>query len=88
MLRSRSPDGAVHHEVDRGASWELADGALLHGRVDFDLPHVGVSAVLVVGQNRDLDHEGSDGLVRLARTKRVRVRLPCSKVGVCHMTSD
>lgn len=61
---SRSPDSAVHHEVDRGASWELSDGALLHWRVDFDLPHVCVSAVLVVGKNRDLDHEGADRLVR------------------------
>lgn len=60
---SGSPDGAVHHEVHRGASWELPDGALLHRRVDFDLPHVSVSAVLVVGQHSDLDHEGADRLV-------------------------
>lgn len=61
--QSRSPDGAVHHEVDRGASRELPDGALLHRRVDFDLPHVCVPAVLVVGEHSDLDHEGADGLV-------------------------
>lgn len=60
---SRSPDGAIHHKVHRGASWELPDGALLHWRVDFDLPHVCVSAVLVVGQHRNLDHEGADRLV-------------------------
>ena len=59
----RSPDRAVHHEIDSGASWELADGTLLHWRVHFDLPHVRVSAVLVVGQHRDLDHEGADWLV-------------------------
>lgn len=58
-----SPDGAVHHEVHRGASWELADGALLHGRVNLDLPHVRVSAVLVVGEHGDLDHEGTDWFV-------------------------
>lgn len=58
-----SPDGAVHHEVDRGASWELPDGALLHRRVDLDLTHVGVAAVLVVGQDGNLDHEGADRLV-------------------------
>lgn len=61
---SGSPDGAVHHEVDRGASWELPNGAFLHRRVDFDLPHVSVSAVLVVGQHGDLDHEGADRLIR------------------------
>lgn len=61
--RSRSPDGAVHHEVDSGASWEFADGALLHRRVDFNLAHVCVAAVLVVGQDGDLDHEGPDGVV-------------------------
>lgn len=60
---SRSPDGPVHHKVDRGASWELADRALLHGCVNFDLPHVRVSPVLVVGQHGDLDHECADGLV-------------------------
>lgn len=58
-----SADAAVHHEVHRGAAGELADGALLHRRVNLDLPHVGVAAVLVVRQNRDLDHEGADGLV-------------------------
>lgn len=60
----RSPDGPVHHKVDRGASWELADGALLDRSVHFDLPHVSVASVLVVGQDRDLDHEGADRLVR------------------------
>lgn len=66
---SRSPDGAIHHEVDRGASWELSDGALLHGRVDFDLSHVSVAAVLVVGEHGDLDHESADGLVCALETK-------------------
>lgn len=59
-----SSDGAVHHEVDRGASWEIPDGALLDRSVHFDLPHVSVPSVLVIGQNRNLDHEGADGLVR------------------------
>ena len=60
-----SPDGPVHHEVHRGAARELPDGALLHGRVDLDLSHVGVAAVLVVGQHGHLDHEGPDGTVGL-----------------------
>lgn len=69
--QSRSPDGAVHHEVDSGASWELADGALLHRCVNFDLPHVRVSAILVIGQHGNLDHEGADGLVcALKHTRR------------------
>lgn len=72
----RSPDGAIHHKVHRGASWELSDGALLHWRVDFDLPHVCVSAVLVVGQHRNLDHEGADRLVcPLKNNKNKKIKL-------------
>lgn len=59
----RSPDGAVHHEVYSGASWEFANRTFLHRRVDLDLSHVRVATVLVVGQHSDLDHEGSDGVV-------------------------
>lgn len=63
----QSSDGAVHHEVHRGASWEFPDGALLDRCVDFDLSHVCVSAVLMVRQHRDLDHEGADRIVRTLR---------------------
>lgn len=62
-MSPRSPYGAVHHKVDRCAPWELSNGAFLHRCVDFYLSHVGVSAVLVVSQHRDLDHEGADWLV-------------------------
>lgn len=71
--QSRSPDGAVHHKVNCGASWELSYGALLHWRVDFDLPHVCVSAVLVVGKHCDLDHEGADWLVCPLRKEKLQV---------------
>lgn len=81
--QSRSPDRAVHHEVDCGASWELPDGALLHRRVDFDLPHVCVSAILVVGQHRDLDHEGADRLVCPLKHKHALFKSPATLVNDC-----
>lgn len=59
----KSPDGAVHHKVYCCASRELSDGAFFHRRVDFDLSHVSVSAVLVISQHCDLDHEGADWLI-------------------------
>ena len=36
-------------------------GQILDGGVDFDVPHVGVPPVLVVRNNRNLDHEGPHG---------------------------
>lgn len=62
-MSPRSPYGAVHHKVNRCAPRELSNGAFLHRCVDFNLSHVSVSAVLVVSQHRDLDHEGADRLV-------------------------
>lgn len=63
-MSPKSPDGAIHHEVDCCASWELSNGAFFYRCIDFDLSHVSVSAVLVVSQHCDLDHEGADWLVR------------------------
>lgn len=68
-MSPKSPDGAVHHEVDCRASWELPNGAFFYRCVDFYLSHVSVSAVLVVGQHCDLDHEGADWLIRPLKYK-------------------
>ena len=63
-MSPKSPDGSVHHEVHCCASRELSNGAFFYRRIYFDLSHVSVSAVLVVSQHCDLDHEGADWLVR------------------------
>lgn len=62
-MSPKSPDGAVHHEVDCCASRELSNGAFFYRCIDFDLSHVSVSSILVVSQHCDLDHEGADWLV-------------------------